>query len=95
MPIMVMAAELCPSKAQGTFYSFTMFLINIGYMAAYKLGGYLTDYYGITSTNFDGIRPLIIVTAVVPSMITIPLIWLLLDKSSKKKKVVLKMNKDD
>ena len=42
MPLMILAAKLCPKNVETTFYAFVLAVIDFGYLLSYWLGGLLT-----------------------------------------------------
>mmetsp|Transcript_27437 Transcript_27437/g.19805 ORF Transcript_27437/g.19805 Transcript_27437/m.19805 type:complete len:138 (+) Transcript_27437:1017-1430(+) len=79
MPLMVLAAKMCPKSVEATFYAFVLAVINLGYLVSYWLGGLLTYLLGITSDDFTNLWILILIAALFP-LITL-LFLLLLPKS--------------
>jgi hypothetical protein len=57
---------MCPKAIESTFYAFVTAVINAGYLLSYQLGGLLTFWLGITSTNFDSLWILITISSVFP-----------------------------
>jgi hypothetical protein len=53
MPLMVLAAQMCPKGMEATFYAIVTAVINLGYLFSYWLGGLLTYWLDITSTDFS------------------------------------------
>lgn len=79
MPLMVLAAKMCPKSVEATFYSFVLAIINLGYLVSYQLGGVFTWALNITSTNFDNLWILITIASAIP---LITLLFLLIVPSS-------------
>lgn len=52
MPLLVLAAKLCPSGIEGTFFALLMSVDNLGIMSSSWGGGILLKLTGITRTNF-------------------------------------------
>jgi len=59
MPMLALAAKLCPKNLEGTVYSMFMSSIQLGNILAGLSGSILTEHLGITSTNFDNLSTLI------------------------------------
>jgi hypothetical protein len=66
MPLMVLAAKMCPKQVEATFYAFVLAVINLGYLVSYQLGGLLTYGLGITSSDFQSLWILILIASVFP-----------------------------
>ncbi len=66
MPIMVLAAKICPKSVEATFYAFTTAVINLGYLLSYWSGGLLIWILNITGTDFTNLKWLIVVAAIFP-----------------------------
>jgi hypothetical protein len=66
MPLMVLAAKMCPKQVEASFYAFVLAVINLGYLVSYQLGGILTYSLGITATNFKNLWILVILASVFP-----------------------------
>jgi len=73
MPILVLAAHMCPKNIEGTVYALLMSVSNAGGFASYNLGALLTYLLGITSTSFDRLWLLVIISN---SLVLIPLFLL-------------------
>ena len=66
MPLMVLACQMSPKQIEATFYACITAIINAGYLASYGLGGLLTYLLGITSTDFNYLWLLIVISSVFP-----------------------------
>jgi folate/biopterin transporter len=62
MPVLVLAARLCPSGIEATFFAILMSIFNIAGMVSYQLGAIITYWLGITETNFDLLWLLVMIT---------------------------------
>lgn len=62
MPILVLAAKLCPSGIEAMLYAVLMSVNNLSGTVAGVLGSLLTKGLGITEHNFDNLPLLIIIT---------------------------------
>ncbi|MEW5305879.1 MAG: hypothetical protein WDW36_008394 [Sanguina aurantia] len=60
MPILVLAARLCPEGVEATLFATLMSLLNAGGFAGSFFGAGLTSAYGVTATNFDSLLPLVL-----------------------------------
>lgn len=61
MPILVLAARICPIGVEATLFALLMSVHNLGGILSYQLGGILTDCLGITQENFDKLWLLVII----------------------------------
>jgi folate/biopterin transporter len=62
MPILVLAAKLCPSGVEAMLYASLMSINNLSGVVAGLLGSTLTKFVGITEHNFENLPFLIIIT---------------------------------
>jgi folate/biopterin transporter len=62
MPILVLAAKLCPSGIEAMLYATLMSVNNLSGIVAGLLGSMLTKFAGITEHNFENLPLLIIIT---------------------------------
>ncbi|KAJ1483450.1 folate-biopterin transporter, partial [Baffinella frigidus] len=53
MPILVLAARLCPEGMEGTLYATIMSISNVGGILGAQLGALLTAYLGVTEGNLE------------------------------------------
>lgn len=53
MPVLVLAARLCPLGVEATLFALLMSVNNFGGLLSGVLGAGLTQWFGITETNFD------------------------------------------
>jgi folate/biopterin transporter len=61
MPVLVLAARLCPEGVEATLFATLMSILNGGSFVGSALGSILTKMFGVTSTNFDNLAPLVAV----------------------------------
>ncbi len=73
MPILSLACLLCPKNLEATVYSVFMSSINFGAIISYLEASYLTNYLGITSSNFENLPNLITIANITGLM---PLVFL-------------------
>lgn len=52
MPLLVLAAKLCPPGIEGTFFALLMSVDNVGLLSAAWVGSFLLKVAGVTRTNF-------------------------------------------
>ncbi|CBZ52234.1 putative integral membrane protein [Neospora caninum Liverpool] len=79
MPILVLAARLCPPGLESTIYSFLLSAYNLGLGLGALLSAGLTAAYGISATNFTNLTSLILVCAAT-NLLPLCLIWLVPDR---------------
>lgn len=53
MPILVLAARLCPLGVEATLFALLMSITNLGGLISYEFGAILMQWLGVTETNFD------------------------------------------
>ncbi len=76
MPVLVLAARLCPSGVEATLFALLMSINNLGGLVSHELGALLTYWLGITDTNFDRLW-LLVVIANLTTLLPLPLLgWL-------------------
>lgn len=66
MPLMVLACQMCPKDVETTFYALVLAVINLGYLISYWIGGLLTIWLNVSSTDFKNFWVLILVSSVWP-----------------------------
>jgi sulfite exporter TauE/SafE len=76
MPLMVLAAKMCPKQVEASFYAFVLAVINLGYLVSYQLGGILTYSLGITATKFSNMWILVVLASVFPLVTQVLLLCL-------------------
>jgi folate/biopterin transporter len=59
MPVLVLAAKLCPSGVEATLFATLMSLLNGGSFLGSALGSGMTGLFGVTGENFDNLAPLV------------------------------------
>ena len=64
MPLMILAAKLCPKDVETTFYALILGVIDLGYLLSYQIGGLLSLWLGIDSSNFQNFWILILISCV-------------------------------
>lgn len=60
MPVLVLAARICPEGVEATLFATLMSLLNGGSVIGSALGAWLTKVFGITSTEFGNLFNLIL-----------------------------------
>lgn len=59
MPLLVLAASICPPGVEGTLFATLMSLFNGAGVLGSELGAGLTSALGVTESNFDNLGPLV------------------------------------
>lgn len=62
MPVLILAARLCPAGVEATFFALLMSVTNLGELLSHEIGALLTYWLGITETNFDALWLLVLIT---------------------------------
>jgi folate/biopterin transporter len=76
MPVLVLAARLCPPGVEATFFALLMSITNLGGLVSNELGAVLMHQLGITETNFDAMW-LLVVIANLSHLLPLPFLsWL-------------------
>nr|WP_242018495.1 folate/biopterin family MFS transporter [Pseudanabaena sp. FACHB-1998] len=76
MPVLVLAARLCPEGIEATLFALLMSVLNISALCSFQLGAVMTRVFGVTESNFDNLW-LLIVIANISSLLPLPFLkWL-------------------
>ena len=76
MPVLVLAARLCPPGVEATLFALLMSVLNLSGAVSQELGALLTHWLGVTDTNFDNLWLLVTITSL-STLLPLPLIgWL-------------------
>jgi folate/biopterin transporter len=76
MPVLVLAARLCPEGIEATLFALLMSVLNLGSLLAYQSGAWLTHVLGVTETNFTHL-PALLIIANLSTLLPLPLArWL-------------------
>lgn len=59
MPLLVLAAQVCPEGVEATLFATLMSILNSGSFVGTSLGAALTSLFGVTSENFDNMFALV------------------------------------
>ncbi len=62
MPVLVLAARLCPPGVEATLFALLMSISNLAAMVSYEFGAIIMHWLGITETNFELLWLLVIIT---------------------------------
>ncbi|CAK0782156.1 hypothetical protein CVIRNUC_005589 [Coccomyxa viridis] len=79
LPLVVLASRICPKGVEATVFGLLMSLHVASTMTGKVLGSVLTSAFGVTSSNFTNLAPLILVCAIA-RILPLPLLLLLPDK---------------
>jgi len=75
MPMLSLACLLSPKNLEGTAYAIFMSALNLGGGVSIISGSFLTQYMGITSTDFKGLPNMILISNIT-YLLPLPLIYL-------------------
>jgi len=76
MPVLVLAARLCPPGVEATLFALLMSITNLAGLVSYELGAALMHRLGITETNFEYLW-LLVVIANISTLLPLPFLnWL-------------------
>ncbi|MEB3883452.1 folate/biopterin family MFS transporter [Lyngbya sp. CCY1209] len=76
MPVLVLAARLCPPGVEATLFALLMSISNLARLLSHESGALLTHLLGVTETNFDNLWLLLTITNL-STLLPLPLIhWL-------------------
>ncbi|KAA3480489.1 Biopterin transport-related protein BT1 [Gossypium australe] len=81
MPVLVLAAKLCPEGMEATLFATLMSISNGGSVVGGLLGAVLTQLFGVTKDKFDNLSSLIILCNL-SSLLPLPLLGLLPEDDS-------------
>jgi folate/biopterin transporter len=76
MPILVLAARLCPPGVEATLFALLMSVVNLAGLVSYESGAALMHGFGITETDFSKLPLLIILTNLSTLVPLVLLRWL-------------------
>jgi folate/biopterin transporter len=76
MPVLVLAARLCPPGIEATLFALLMSILNLAGLVSHETGALLTHFLGITDKNFDNLW-LLVTIANLSSLLPLPLLGLL------------------
>ncbi len=62
MPILVLAARLCPPGVEATLFALLMSVVNLAGLLSYESGALLMHWLGITENNFTNLALLVVIT---------------------------------
>jgi folate/biopterin transporter len=76
MPVLVLAARLCPPGVEATLFALLMSIVNFAGLVSYELGAFITHKLGVTDTNFDKLWVLVLMTNLMAMLPLLLLGWL-------------------
>jgi len=76
MPVLVLAARLCPPGVEATLFALLMSVVNLAGLVSYESGAVLTHLLGVNETNFDKLWLLVLITNLSTLLPLIFLGWL-------------------
>ncbi|NJN72115.1 MAG: folate/biopterin family MFS transporter [Limnothrix sp. RL_2_0] len=62
MPVLVLSARLCPKGVEATMFALLMSVWNLAGLLSHELGALLTQWLGVTESNFDRLWLLVTIT---------------------------------
>lgn len=80
MPILVLAAQLCPPGVEATFFALLMSVLNLSSLASTLVGAWLTDLLHITETDFTNL-PWLVAICNISSLLPLALLGWVGDRS--------------
>lgn len=76
MPVLVLAARLCPPGVEATLFALLMSVVNLAGLLSYESGAVLMHWFGITENNFTNLALLVVITNLT-TLLPLPLLgWL-------------------
>lgn len=76
MPVLVLAARLCPPGVEATFFALLMSITNLAGIASYQMGALLMHWLGITENHFESLWLLVFI-ANISTLLPLPFLnWL-------------------
>jgi len=78
MPVLVLAARLCPEGVEATLFATLMSILNGGAFLGSALGSVLTGMFGVTADDYSNLAPLVLVCTLM-TLAPLPLLRLVPD----------------
>lgn len=76
MPVLVLAARLCPPGVEATLFALLMSVTNLAGATSHELGALLTHWLGVTESQFENLWLLLTITSL-STLLPLPLLgWL-------------------
>jgi len=76
MPVLVLAARLCPPGVEATFFALLMSVTNLAALLSQEMGAVLTYGLGISETSFDALWLLVVIMNIIKLTPLLFLNWL-------------------
>lgn len=76
MPVLVLAARLCPAGVEATLFALLMSIVNLAGLLSHELGALLTHWLHVTETDFENLWLLVTITNAT-TLLPLPLLFLL------------------
>lgn len=76
MPVLVLAARLCPPGVEATLFALLMSVTNLAGLLSYEEGALLMHLLGVTESNFDQLWLLVVITNLTTLLPLIFIKWL-------------------
>ncbi|MBE9202472.1 folate/biopterin family MFS transporter [Synechocystis salina LEGE 06099] len=76
MPVLVLAARLCPPGIEATLFALLMSVMNLAGVLSFEVGSLLTHWLAVTETQFDNLALLVIITNL-STLLPLPFLGLL------------------
>jgi folate/biopterin transporter len=76
MPVLVLSARLCPEGVEATMFALLMSIWNLAGLLSHELGALLTQWLGVTETNFEHMWVLVTITNLTTLLPLIFVRWL-------------------
>ncbi|NJN56983.1 MAG: folate/biopterin family MFS transporter [Leptolyngbyaceae cyanobacterium SL_5_9] len=83
MPVLVLAARLCPPGVEATLFALLMSVTNLAALLSYEFGAVMMHWLGVTETNFDRLWLLVVITNL-STLLPFPFLGWLPDAQSEK-----------
>ena len=75
MPVLLLACKLCPRDLEASIYEVILGIKNLAYMISYRSGGWFMKWLGITTTDFNNLWILIVISSLFPLITLVILIF--------------------
>jgi len=76
MPVLVLAARLCPPGIEATLFALLMSIVNLAGLVSYETGAALMHWLGVSENNFTNLALLVLITNL-STLLPLPLLrWL-------------------
>lgn len=76
MPVLVLAARLCPPGVEATLFALLMSVTNLAALLSYEFGAVMMHWLGVTETNFERLWLLVVITNL-STLLPLPFLGLL------------------